>query len=317
MKINSGDIFYLSMVSRVCFLCVNNSIVVLMNEAFDEFITEVKNRKIHCDDIVQNLQTGTHGITIQSAAIKSEAALYYSACASFIGAYGFSINDGKLMDMVAQYSERNLLHTKIEELPDSIANILKVVDLYKLPLVKFGVTTIFDTKLRSIQTALVGSKNLSKNQIDKHKGELEDLEENIKELRILFENSGDLTAKAFKFLNMEFYRAYKSARKVPHYHIHNKVPTPPGVTTGDALISLMNKETGEAATGITLTIMSINYTGVSDVNGQIPLNGLLPAIYSGTLRGDNYNNLDFNFEVKVGEVTYLGFILEAIATATV
>ncbi len=317
MKINSGDIFYLSMVTRVCFLCVNNTLVVIMNEAFDEFITDVKNRKAVCDALVQKLQTGTHGITLQGAAVKHEAALYFSACASFCGAYGYSINDGKLMDMVSQYNESNLLHTKIEELPDSIAKILAVVDLYKVPLVKFGVTPAFDLKLRSIQTDLIASQNGSKNQIDIHKGDLEALEEQIKQLRLLFANSGDLTAKAFKFINMEFYKAYKSARMVPHYHIHNKVPTPPDVTTGDAVISLMDKITGQAVPNITLTIMAINFTAVSDVNGQIPVKNLLPAIYSATLKGDNINTLEFNFEVKIGQVTDLGFILEAITTTTV
>ena len=111
---------------------------------------------------------------------------------------------------------------------------------------------------------------------------------------------------------MEYYLAYKSARKVAHHHIHDKTPIPPDATTGNLALTIMNKATGLPIENVDFSVLSINYIAVSDVNGEIAKDLLLPGDYTGTLSCAGFAPIDFTFNIKKGEYTELGFMMENV-----
>ena len=308
---DSSNIYFLSMTTRVIYLCVNNQVVVLTLPAFNDFITELTTRKSICDGYNLILQGKTLGITIESVKLKKDIALNYGVCASAVSAYGASIEDDKLKNIeIFTYSQ--LLRTKPEELKVSLANILAIIDTNKVALVPFGISPAFTTKLTTLQTNLNDTAFGTKNAIDLHKATNELLEEELSEMQLLYSDKLDPLAEFFKLDQLAFYKLYRSARKVPHHHIHDKTPVPPDPTTGSLALTLMNSITGLPAQNINLSILSINYTANSDINGEISNTTLLPGEYNGTLTCDGFVSIDFTFTIKLGEISEIGFMMEPV-----
>ena len=311
---NSKYVYYLSMVARVTYLCENNAAVLLLLPAFKGFVTQLIAMKAVCDGYVQTLQAQTLANTDIGVAIKREIALNLGAAASAISSYGITIEDEKLIGFKI-YTENELFHLKTQELKAIMITILKAIDDNKTALIPFGITTAFISKLTGLQTKL-DTFNVSKNLIDLHKNTLEALDLEISKIRILFKNHLDTIAEMFKFDSNEFYKAYLSARKVPHHHMHAKTPVPVNVTTGQLAVKLLEKLTGLPAQGITLSILAINFIAISDTNGEYFKDKLLPAEYSAILTSDKTEPIEFTFIIKIGETTELSFIMESITPKT-
>ena len=306
---NSKYVYYLSMVARVTYLCDNNATVLLLLPAFKGFITQLIAMKAVCDGYVQTLQGKTLKNTELGVALKKEISLYYSAACATISSFGQSIPDDKLIGLNI-YNESELFHLKPEELKAIIITILKAIDDNKTALIPFGITTDFILQLTTLQTSL-NDFNISKNLIDLHKNTLEALDLQINKIRVLFKLNLDPSAEMFQFNSNEFYKAYTSARKVPHHHMHDKTPIPADVTTGQLAIKLLEKITGLPALNVTLSILAINFIAISDSNGEYFKDKLLPAEYSAILTSDKFDPIEFTFIIKIGETTELGFIMEA------
>ena len=94
--------------------------------------------------------------------------------------------------------------------------------------------------------------------------------------------------------------------------MHAKTPIIPGATTGDLLVNISNLLTGEAEQGVTCSILAINFIAVSDINGQIAKNLLLPAEYSAILTKVNCTPIQFTFIIIAGQTNEIGFLMETI-----
>ncbi len=309
---NSSNIYFLSMTTRVVYLCVNNQLVVLTIPAFNGFITQLMLRKDICDGYMAILQGGTTGITLEGVSLKKEISLNFGVASFAVSAYGASIKD-KTLQSVRMFSFNQLLRTKPEELKISLTNILKIIDTNKLALIPFGITPAFIITLTALQTSLNDSIFGSKNAIDVHKTTLELLDEELNQMQLMYTDMIDPLADVFKLTALPFYKLYKAARKVPHHHIHDTTPVPPDPTTGTLALAALNNVTGLAMSGVNFSVLSINYAALTDANGEITNTTMLPGEYSGTLTYDNFTTIDFTFTIRLGEITELGFLMVPVA----
>ena len=123
----------------------------------------------------------------------------------------------------------------------------------------------------------------------------------------------DKNAEFFRLDNMEYYLTYKSARKVAHRHTHNKAPIAPDAITGNLELVMTNKLTGEPIQNVEFSVLSMNFVAMSDVNGEISKEQMLPGEYIGVLSCTGFASINFSFIIKKGEITDLGFMMETEA----
>ena len=304
-------VYFLSMSTRVIMVCTLNSVKFITVPVFDDYLTTFKDMKLVADSYVQILEGKTLGITLEGVNLKKDIALYYSVTGSILSGYGASIQDEILMAM-SSYNFSELYTTKVEQLKQSMAAILKVIDENKTPLIPHGITPAFILKLKEYQTSLDTKIFATKDAIDLHKNTKELLEELIKEMRTHLVTKMDKTSEIFQLIDKGFYKTYTSARKVAHHHMHVKNPVPVDPTMGGLAITAMNKETGDPMLNVNFSALSINYTADSDINGEIANNAILPGEYTGILTCEGFIPIEFTFTIKLGAVTELGFIMEPI-----
>ncbi len=313
MRINSSHIYFLTMTSRVVNLCINNQVVVLTLPAFNDLITDLIARKALCDGYMLILQNKTLGITSESLQLKKDISTNYGVACKLVSAYGASIGNDTLKN-IKMFNFSELVKTKPEELKISLATILKIIDDNKVALVPYGMSPAFITSLIAYQTSLSTTAHDTKNAIDVHKTTNELFEEELSEMQKIYTEQVDPLAEFFKLNSIPFYKLYKAARKVPYHHIHDKTPVPPDPTVGTLALSVMNNVTGQPIENVNLSILSINYTADTDVNGEITNPKLLAGEYSGTLTLENFTTIEFTFTIKLGEVTEIGFLMNPIPT---
>ena len=308
---DSGNIYYLSMLTRLLNLCNTNEEKIATLAAFVEYLADLADRKAKCDGYVVLLQQKTLGITSNSLKLRGDVSLYFSVASSLVSSFGASINDSILKNMII-FNYSQLYKTKIEELKSSVVTILKVIDENKLALGPFGITPTFILKLKELQTELNTTAFGTKNAIDQHKATNELLDEELAEIQIILTEKMDTLANFFKLGEKGFYKLYKSARKVAHRHMHDKTPVPPDPTTCSLDVTIFNNATGIAMKDVNLVIMSIDFTINSDENGEIYKPGLPAGEYTGKLTCEGFVPIEFTFTAKLGETTDLGFIMNPI-----
>ena len=122
----------------------------------------------------------------------------------------------------------------------------------------------------------------------------------------------DTLANFFKIGQKGFYKLYKSARKITHRHMHDKIPVPPDPTSCALELTIINNSTGNPMPNVNFTVMSIDFTINTDENGEILKLGLAAGEYSGKLTCEGFVPIEFTFTTKLGETTDLGFIMNPI-----
>ena len=147
---NSKNIYYLSMLTRLLNLCTTNEQVYALLTAFSDILTDLAARKLVCDAYVVLLQEKSEGITTNALKVKTDVAINYGVACSLVSAYGASIDDDKLKN-IKLFNFSNLLKSKIEELKSSIVTILGIIDVNKTALLPFGISPAFILKLKPLK----------------------------------------------------------------------------------------------------------------------------------------------------------------------
>jgi hypothetical protein len=308
---NSTTIYYLSMVSRVIYLCNSKGTIIATYIAFADMVADLKARKITCDNLVIKLQQKTTGITSQNFNLKKEISDIFNISCNVLSVYGYKIGDNTLKNM-DMFSFTTLLRSKAEELKGYMSNILALIETNKLALADYGITAAFILKLKAFETSWLTDMHITKNAIDQHKANIDLLDVELTGIQNLFENGMDKLSKIFKKEQHELYLLYKSSRKVPHHHMHNKPPLTPDPTYGTLFLTIINSITGLSLENVNLTILSINYIANTDENGDLTNNTMLPGEYTGKLTKDGYTTINFIFTVTKGSITDLGFMMQPI-----
>ncbi len=301
----------LGSVTRIIYVSETNQLITDTIPAYKNGIVQLKGMKTAADALCVKLEWKTMGITKVGVAFKSDIAFNFSIAGMAISGLGDKIGDGKLSGMDS-YTYTQLFETSKEQLSKSMTNILEVINLNKLPLEEFGITLPFISKLTAFKTDYDTTAFATKYAIDAHKVTKGLLDTLLGQMKGVISSQLDKPAAMFQLNNIEFYNLYKSARKVSHHHIHDKKPLPPDSLTGALALTALNKLTGLALINATLSVMSINYIGTTDINGEISNDKLLPGEYSGTLTCPGFTPVDFTFTIIKGEITELGFMMEAV-----
>ena len=211
------------------------------------------------------------------------------------------------------YTYSFLFTAKPEELVKILDKILLVVNTNKIALLAHGITPAIITKITGLRTLYGSQKFTTKDAIDLHKNTLIQLETLMVKMKKDITTKMDKNAEFFRFDNMEYYLTYKSARKVAHRHTHNKAPIAPDAITGNLELVMTNKLTGEPIQNVEFSVLSMNFVAMSDVNGEISKEQMLPGEYIGVLSCTGFASINFSFIIKKGEITDLGFMMETEA----
>ncbi len=306
----SKTIYYLSMVTVVIYFNDNNQPVILLYPAIKDYMLELKGRKDVCDVYVQLLQGKTNGITLDVVKLRKDIGLYYGMCSSAISSHGASIGDSRLMEM-DKINFSYLFRSKIEDLKETLINVLKEINLDLPAYLKYRINPAFITKLTDLQTNLNLIGVSTKVAINHHKDTKELLDEELKEIQKLLSEKIDTAAEMMQVDNTEEYKTYLSSRKVAHHHMHDNNPLPPDPTTGSLALTALDNITAAPIENATLTILSINFITTTDINGEISKDKFIPGEYIAKLTCPGRIPIDFTFVISHGEITDLGFMMEA------
>ena len=125
----------------------------------------------------------------------------------------------------------------------------------------------------------------------------------------------DKMVYSYKDTNPDFYLEYHNARKIGGYKKKKVVPPAPDSLTGTLHLNASSSSTGLAILGAIFTILSINFGAVTDVNGEIVNEKMLPGTYTGRLTCDGYTPIDFTFIITKAMICELGFMMEEIQSS--
>ncbi|MEI6823402.1 MAG: hypothetical protein WCL51_15840 [Bacteroidota bacterium] len=306
---DSSTVYYFSSVTRIITTGTKNPIVIALSPAFSTNLATLAADKSRADELMLILEGKTLGNTAENLILKKDTSTIFSIVCSLVSGYGASIKDGDLIGM-GSYSYSTLFKTKPEELVKSLDAILKVVNTNKTALLAHGISPALILKITGFKDDYSEHKFTTKDAIDLHKNTKTQLELLMVKMKKDTTTQLDKNAEFFRLDNMEYYLTYKSARKVAHRHTHNKTPISPDATTGNLELIITNKTTGEDIQNVEFSILSINYIAMSDVNGEILKELLVPGEYTGTLSCPGFAKIDFTFTIKKGETTDLGFMME-------
>ena len=302
-------VYFFSSVSRILTSGIKNPLVVSLSSAFSDNLITLTADKLTADELMVILEGKTLGNTAENLTLKKDTCTIFSIVSSLASAYGATIGDGDLTGMkIHTYNE--LFESKPEELVKILDKILKVIDDNKTPLLAHGVSPALILKMKGYRDSYSDKKFTTKDAIDLHKNTKIQLETLMVKIKKDITTKMDRNAEFFRLDNMEYYLTYKSARKVAHRHTHNKTPIPPDAITGNLELVITNKATGEDLENVEFSVLTINYIAMSDVNGEILKELLLPGEYVGTLSCPGFAKIDFSFTIKKGETTELGFMME-------
>ena len=310
---NDKKIYFHSMVGRVSFGCSENQTTVDKLLAFKNQVLKLNIFKTEADGYFLIIGNGsTIEITNENNSFRMEVATTFSIAASLASAYGTSINDPILIGL-KHYTYNALLIAKPAELKIILTTILKAIDDHKVALAAYGFDTIYIDKLKAMDVKNAAIVFPTQGAIEARKIANELLDACQEKTQIHLATLMDPTAEYFKMNDNAFYLLYKSTRKITHHHMHVKVPIPPASLTGNLSVSIMDKLTGMPKQGVTLSVLLLNYIGISTVDGEINFNEIVPATYAGKLSCAGCVDIDFNFTIVKGEETLLGFMMETIA----
>ncbi|MEI6822554.1 MAG: hypothetical protein WCL51_11530 [Bacteroidota bacterium] len=306
---DSKIVYYFSSVTRILTTGTKNPLVIALSPAFAANLATLAADKLTADELMLILEGKTLGNTAENLILKKDTSTIFSIVSSLASGYGASIKNGDLTGMES-YTYSNLFKTKPEELVNSLDAILLVINTNKNALLAHGISPALILKLTGFRDDYSAHKFTTKDAIDLHKNTKTQLETLMVKMKKDTTTQLDKNAEFFRLDNMDYYLTYKSARKVSHRHMHIKTPIPPGATTGNLELIITNKATGEDIHNVEFSILSINYIAMSDVNGEILKEQLLPGEYTGTLSCLGFAKIDFTFTIKKGETTDLGFMME-------
>ena len=306
-------VYFHTMVNRVSFGCSENQTIVDKLLAFKNQVVTLNGFKTEAEGYFQIIGDGsTNEITIENTSFKMEVSNPFSIAASLLGAYGTSVGNPILINM-KHYTYNVLFTSKPQELKTTLAIILKAIDDFKIPLAAFGFDTVYVAKLIALDVKYSGSVLPPQNAIEARKIANELLDTCQEKTQIHLATLMDPTAEFFKMNDNAFYLLYRSTRKVTHHHMHVKVPIAPTSLTGNLSVSIMDKLTGMPKQGVTLSVLQLNYIGLSTIDGETNIIDILPGTYAGKLSCTGCVDIDFNFTIVKGEETLLGFMMEASA----
>ena len=308
----SDTVYYFSSVPRIINTGTKNPIVVALSPAFADNMEVLSADKLTADDLMLILEGKTLGNTEENLGLKKATSTAFSITSSITSGYGATIGNGDLIGMKS-YTYSFLFTAKPEELVKILDKILLVVNTNKIALLAHGITPAIITKITGLRTLYGSQKFTTKDAIDLHKNTLIQLETLMVKMKKDITTKMDKNAEFFRFDNMEYYLTYKSARKVAHRHTHNKAPIAPDAITGNLELVMTNKLTGEPIQNVEFSVLSMNFVAMSDVNGEISKEQMLPGEYIGVLSCTGFASINFSFIIKKGEITDLGFMMETEA----
>ncbi len=310
---NTTTFNFMSSVANIIYVCGENPTEVDKSPAFKDTISTLGAKYSEAQLLEIILEGKTPGITLNYFKLKTEGALNFGVTASVISGYGGTIHDNVLMKMKSiNYSY--LLNLSPEKLEVKLDEILKVLADNTVGLLTVGITPALVLKLKAIRAGLNTNKAKTQRAI-KHHTETNNLYlAKIAEMKVLIYDILDPLANFFKLDDQAFFLAYKNARKIAHHHIHNKVPPTPDTITGILALTINDALTGLPKPGVKLEIPSINYEILTDENGEIANENMIPAEYIGRLTCDGSVPIDFTFNITMAQICELGFMMSALGS---
>ena len=304
---------FMSSVANMIYVTAEHTTDVDESPAFKEGMIELGNKYSEAQLLEIILEGKTPGITLDYFKLKKDTSLNFGVGTSLIGGYGAKIGDGKLTKMKSiTYSV--LLDMTPQHLVVKLDEILGVIDVNKVGLASVGITPAYITKLIALRASVNVDKDNTQHAIKLHNETYDQYLVVIAEMKVIITTILDPMSKFFKLAHQPFYLAYKNARKISHHHIHNKKPPTPDTITGTLALTANDALTGLGKAGVKLEIPSINYEILTDVNGELANELMVPGEYIGKLTCDGCVPIDFTFKIVKAQICELGFMMSALGS---
>ena len=134
-----------------------------------------------------------------------------------------------------------------------------------------------------------------------------------KQMDLIYNERMDNMMGLLKKDNPKFFIEYTNSREIGYWKKKSVVPPSPSTLTGTLSLGVTSSSTGLAISGAALAVLSINYGAVTDANGALVNEKMVPGTYIGRLTCEGYIPIDFTFKITKDQICELGFMMEPIA----